>query len=298
MNIPTFPDVLSLEPSYPALLLDAYGVFYGGQASGPYPGSAKKLETLMNSGKKIGILSNTTQLSHSVMEKLEKQGIRQGSHYHFYITSGTVCQKALMERSLPFPTPKLRYILFGKPHPHVRYHEALFKSSPYTETTDPQNADFIYISVPHIQGEDQENPELFHNEVERACALNLPFLCANPDLFAHEGNPPRPVARQGSIAKIAIELGAKVYFFGKPHREVYRAAMEAFNRIGVSDPRSILMVGDTPWTDIRGGKEAMMATALVTGTGIFHETVARLGLEASIAQLGPYDRPHYLIKEL
>lgn len=298
MSIPAFPDIHSLKPDYPALLLDAYGVFYGGVAAGPYPGATKKLETLMNTGKKIGILSNTTQLASSAMEKLEKQGIRQGSHYHFYITSGTVCQKALLDKTLPFPTPHQNYLLFGKPHPHFRFHEALFKGSSYTETTDPKLADFIYISVPHIDGEDQEDPDLFRYDAEKACALGLPFLCANPDLFAHEGTPPRPVVRQGFIAKIAMELGAKVHFFGKPHREVYSVAMEAFELIDISDPESVLMVGDTPWTDIRGGNDAMMATALVTGTGIFHENVVRSGLEASLKQLLPGDLPNYLIEEL
>lgn len=298
MNMTAFPDLLSLNPSYPALLLDAYGVFYGGAASGPYPGAANKLEALMKTGKKIGILSNTTQLASSAMEKLAKQGIHRGSHYHFYITSGTVCQKALLDKALPFPTPHQSYLLFGKPHPHFRFHEALFKGSSYVETTDPEHADFIYISVPHISGEDQEDPDLFHDDVERACSLGLPFLCANPDLFAHEGTPPRPVVRQGSIAKIAMDLGAEVYFFGKPHREVYSVALEAFKALGIRDPESILMVGDTPWTDIRGGNGAMMATALVTVTGIFHENVARLGLEDSLKQLLPGDLPDYLIEEL
>ena len=34
-------------------------------------------------------------------------------------------------------------------------------------TSDIDEADFIYISIPHINGEDQENPELFREEIEK-----------------------------------------------------------------------------------------------------------------------------------
>ncbi len=43
----------------------------------------------------------------------------------------------------------------------------------YSETLDIDDADFIYVSVPHISGEDQIDPELFREEVARVILKNL-----------------------------------------------------------------------------------------------------------------------------
>lgn len=298
MNKIPLPHLYPLHQQFPAMLLDAYGVFYGGQAAGPYPGAQEKLAELMEAGVKVGILSNTTQLSSVSIEKLEKQGLLKGRHFHFFITSGEICRRALFDAKLPFPTPNKKYLLFGKPHPRFPYHEALFRGTPYSETMDPKEADFLYISVPHIEGEDQEDPSLFLEEVQRASLLGLPFLCANPDLFAHEGNPPRPVVRQGSIAKLAKQAGASVYSVGKPYPEVYLEALKEFNNLGIENPQDILMVGDTPETDIQGGRAAMMKTALILTTGIFSERVLKSGLQECLQGLAEETTPDFLIEEL
>lgn len=52
------------------------------------------------------------------------------------------------------------------------------------------------------------------------------MICINPDLFAHEGNPPKPVVRQGSIAAIYEELGGPVFYLGKPSDLIFAEAMK------------------------------------------------------------------------
>jgi glycerol-1-phosphatase len=55
-------------------------------------------------------------------------------------------------------------------------------------------------------------------------------------------------------------------FLGKPFSDIFDIALE---RIGRNvDPSRVLMVGDTPHTDILGGQLAGHATALVTGYGL------------------------------
>ena len=61
------------------------------------------------------------------------------------------------------------------------------------------------------------------------------MICVNPDRFAHEGNPPRAVVRQGSIALMHEEQGGQVFYIGKPADKMYFAAMESFLQFGVSN---------------------------------------------------------------
>ena len=101
-----FPDLLSISDKFEGILLDAYGVFWGGNAYGLLPGSKEVMEELVASGKIVGVLSNSTQLAAKETEKLQKHGLIQGKHYHFFITSGEVIRHLFLHDRLPFPTPQ------------------------------------------------------------------------------------------------------------------------------------------------------------------------------------------------
>lgn len=267
--------VLSIAEPYPGILLDAYGVFWNGNEEGLIPGSKETMEKLISLGKMVGILSNSTQLSESEIRKLEKHGLIKGAHFHFFITSGDVVKRIFTEERLPFKTARKKYYLFGRPN------YPLFQESNYEQTNMLQDADFIYLSVPQ---EDKLSVEVFKEEVSKIRLANLPMVCANPDRFAMEGKPARFVVRQGSIAALYEEMGGDVFYVGKPHAEGFFLAMSYFHQMGIKDPAQILMVGDTPETDIRGARNFGMASALITKTG-------NLSLPSS-------DKPHYFIENL
>jgi HAD superfamily hydrolase (TIGR01459 family) len=253
------------------------------------------MSKLVSKGKIVGILSNSTQLASKEIDKLHRHGLMQGNHFHFLITSGEIAKGIFSEAQLPFATPKGKFWLFGGVHPKFSSPAALFEGSGYTETSDLKQADFIYISIPHIHGEDQENPGIFREEIAKLKQTGLPMVCANPDQFAHEGNPPRAVVRQGSIAGMYEEMGGPVFFIGKPYPKAYQIAMDHFLKHRTLDPADILMVGDTPETDIRGARSYGMAAALVTKTGIMAERIAHKGLEMALQALPSKDCPDYLI---
>ena len=292
------PGIARLSSSFNGLLLDAYGVFWGGNAFGPFPGSIEVMEKLVSAGKVIGILSNATQLAAKEIAKLHLHGLVQGKHFHFFITSGEVAKEIFTRGTLPFETPRNKFFLFSGRHPLYSHHESLFQDSVYSETFDIDEADFIYISTPHIGGEDQTDPKLFLNELERLKSKNLPMICPNPDQFAHEGNPPRAVVRQGSIALMYEVLGGKVFYIGKPHNMSYNNAMSHFQEHGIANPLKILMVGDTPETDIRGARRFGMPSALVTQTGMMADRIAHYGLEEALQGLSIEDLPDYFIERL
>ena len=294
MSLKIFSNLTNISDPFKGILLDAYGVFWNGNSCGLIPGSREVMEKLIRNGKIVGILSNSTQLAAKEIDKLRLHGLQEGQHFHFLLTSGEIARKIFIDQKLSFPTPKKRYWPFCGAHPKHDFHEFLFKDTPYSATSNPQDADFIYISVPHIDGCDQKDPFLFRQEIIKLKEFHLPMVCANPDRFAHEGNPPTPVVRQGSIAALYEELGGEVYYIGKPSSQVYSAAMDLFSKHQLLDPKEILMVGDTPETDIRGARNFGMKAALITETGISSQRISNDGLEKTIQN----DPPDYCIKRL
>lgn len=291
-DVKVLPCLESISEPFDGILLDAYGVFWGGNGVGVLPGCKETMERLIAKRKVVGILSNSTQLAENEIEKLKKHGLIQGKHFHFFITSGTVGKEIFLADDLPFPTPNKKFYLFGNPHPKFSSHQTIFEETLFRETADLTQADFIYISIPHIDGEDQVDPLQFKDQVEAFKNIKLPMVCLNPDQYAHEGNPPKLVVRQGSIALMHEEQGGQVFYIGKPSDKMYSAAMQSFLKVGISQPKRILMVGDTPETDIRGARNFGMPSTLVIKTGImadrslstndlpdfFIETMAKDGL--------------------
>lgn len=290
------PNLESLCEPFDGFLLDAYGVFWGGNSIGLLSGCKDTMERLVAKGKIIGILSNSTQLAGNEIEKLKKHGLIQGKHFHFFITSGTVAKEIFLTDDLPFPTPNKKFYLLGMPHPKFLSHQAIFKDTPFQDTTDLEQADFIYISIPHINGEDQIDPHLFKDYVEAFKGNILPMVCINPDRFAHEGNPPKAVVRQGSIALLHEEQGGQVFYVGKPSDKMYAAAMKSFLNFGISNPQKVLMVGDTPETDIRGARSIGMPSALVIKTGIMADRINHQGKESALQNLSANDFPDFFIE--
>jgi len=290
------PGITGVASRFRGVLLDAYGVFWGGNAFGVLPGAKEAMAALVAQGNIVGVLSNATQRAAKEIGKLEEHGLLLGTHFHFYVTSGEVAKSLFMFQKLPFATPRNTFFLFGGVHPkYYGTHSALFEDTVYRETHDIDAADFIYLSVPHIDGKDQEDPEAFRTALEKIRSKKLVMICANPDQFAQEGNPPRLVVRQGTLAKMYEEMGGPVFYIGKPYPAVYNAAMQEFQRYDIGKPADILMVGDNPKTDIRGAREFGMSSALITQTGIMADTIHHHGLNQAIAALEPSDKPDYFI---
>ncbi len=290
-------DLECIAEPFAGILLDAYGVFWCGDDRGLLPGCKEAMERLVAKGKIIGVLSNTTQLAKNEIDKLQKHGLIQGKHYHFYITSGEVAKGMFLGNFPLFPTPNKKYYLFGEPHPKYMTHQGIFQETPFQETKELSEADFVYISIPHIDGIDQIDPAAFKSIVERFKGIAIPMVCANSDHFAHEGNPPRQVVRQGSIARMHEEQGGKVIYLGKPSEKMFTVAMQAFADFGIVQSLQVLMVGDTPETDIRGAQNAGIPSALITKTGITADRIADQGL-SYLLTLPAQDTPDFFISRM
>lgn len=297
-NIQIYPHLNAISHSFPAILLDAYGVFWGGNQVGLLPGAKEAMHLLVSQGKIVGILSNTTQLVEKEIQKLHTHGLIQEKHFHFLLTSGEIGRSLFLQEKLPFATPRKKFWVLGDLHPRFSPHHQIFQGTSFLETGELLEADFIYISIPHIQGEDQIDPEVFRDQLLPLKKFNLPMICPNPDRFAHEGFPPKAVVRQGSIASLYEELGGEVFYFGKPHATAYTSAMEQFAKYRIHNPADVIMIGDTPETDIRGARQFGMKAALVTQTGIMGDRIARSNFELANQSLDSKDQPHFYLRQL
>jgi HAD superfamily hydrolase (TIGR01459 family) len=269
----THHSLQDITAPHKGVLLDAYGVFWAGNAAGSIPGSKEAMQNLVQNGKIVGILSNSTRLASAEIEKLDRHKIHMGQHYHFLITSGEIIRTILLKQSLPFKPMNNHFFVLGGPYPTPGFHNEIFTGSIFAETDQLAHASFIYVSTPQIDGKDQTDPVVFVKNIENCKEYNLPMICANPDLFAHEGNPPQAVVRQGSLAKYYESLGGKVFYIGKPYAEAYSCAMQAFSHYHIKCPSDIIMIGDTPETDVRGAKNFGMQAALITETGIMADRI-------------------------
>lgn len=298
-TVPSYPslEMALRDKNYSTLFLDAWGVFWDGNERGAFPGSLQTMERLFAAGKKIVILSNSTQPSQNEIRKYSAQGFVQGKHFHFLITSGDLAKELFSTDKLPFPTPNKKYILLFPTHPRFAPSSTLFDTSSFRETNDLKEADFIYINIPHMNGVDQEEKEIFRPMVEQFLESKKPMVCANPDLYASEGSPSRLVVRQGTIAALYEEMGGSVFYTGKPFSAIFERAYEQINRLASTSKEEILMVGDTPETDIRGARSFGIHSALITHTGIMTERIARKGSKA-IQSLPPTDIPSIFVDRL
>lgn len=298
MEISIHKDLRSIANRFDAILLDAYGVFWQGNSLGLYPESSSTLEGLVKAKKIVGILSNSTQLGQKEVEKLHRHGLIKGTHFHFLITSGDLAQKIFRTDTLPFATRNKAYHLFGPPHPKFSSHATLFENSLFVESNDPQKSDFIYLTIPHIDGNDKTDLSSFKNRAQELIETRLPMVCANPDRFAHEGNPPKAYIRQGSIAHLYEELGGSVFYIGKPSAYAFQTAYDEFCKYKEFSLEEILMVGDTPETDIRGSNRFKITSCLITNTGIFKDRINTFGLQSAIESLSVEDLPDFYIEAL
>jgi HAD superfamily hydrolase (TIGR01459 family) len=299
------PPVLdTLQPiiaKYKAVLLDAFGVFWGSNAVGLLPHAREAMAALRAQGVIVGILSNSSLLAHLEIEKFQRYGLHQETHFNFMFTAGEVANWHLktpgssLNQSLQTKAGKKFFVI---PPLDSQEHLEVFEGTGYTVTDNLAEAAFIFITTPRLQQQEQPDVAAFQQIVQALQHTRLPMLCVNPDLFAHAGNPPRLVVRQGSIAAMYEQMGGSVVYVGKPFAAAYEAALTTFATYGVHNPAEILMIGDTPETDIRGGNQCNMHTALIIKFGIMAERLRYTDLNTALASLPAIDQPTYVLEQL
>jgi HAD superfamily hydrolase (TIGR01459 family) len=213
------------------------------------------MAALKQRGKRILLLSNAPRRSHLAIARMDEMGIPRDV-YDGVLTSGEAAQNALAARADDWHR-RLghRAYLLGPPKD-----DSALEDVPDERVDDLAQADYIVNVGVRRRTDGLADYEAFLADAARR---KLPMVCCNPDLEVLRGDDRELCA--GALARRYEELGGEVYYHGKPHAPIYA---ESLKRLGLSDPRRVLAVGDALRTDVAGAAASGMDSVFVASTGI------------------------------
>ncbi len=290
-------NIFSVADLYDTFFIDMYGVLFDG--SELYSGTLATLKKLKEIGKKIVLVSNTSQLSSDAMRGYTERGMNRGTHYDHFVTAGELLHNILVHHKDVFnkqigkELSTVKYLFMGNTN--------VFNDTEISRANTYEEADLVYVASPrshygsvrvdNLYDENGNKVEIeefldrdwktlrddqgrqglaeFALQLEKLATLGKTLFLSNPDVFApfriDDGK--HPVATQGAIGFYYEKVfGGKVLYFGKPFVEIFEFA----KKVSSSETDKILMIGDTLWTDVLGAHNAGIDSALVM-TGVSGE---------------------------
>ena len=210
--------------AYDTFVIDLWGVIHNGIKLNAR--AIEVIDQLKLKSKKIVFLSNAPRPSTKVIDFLLKMKMNK-KHLLNVMTSGEAAMHAINQNK------------FGKNFFHLGPpRDASIFEKVKDNKTEIEKCDFILCTG--LLDEYEENMDYYKNFLTKHTSKKL--VCTNPDLIVHRGNKEEYCA--GFIAKIFEELGGKVVYYGKPHKEIYKLCFK--------ENEKVLAIGDNLRTDIKG----------------------------------------------
>ena len=200
--------------------------------------AVEAVDQLKNNSKKIIFLSNAPRPSSKVVNFLLKMKLDK-KYLSNVMTSGEAAMHAINQNK------------FGKTFFHLgpSRDNSLFEKQKDNKT-EINKCDFILCTGLFDEHEDDLN--YYKKFLEKQISKKL--VCTNPDLTVHRGNIEELCA--GSVAKVFEELGGKVIYYGKPHKEIYSKCFDKNEKV--------LAIGDNLRTDIKGANNLNIDSIFIT----------------------------------
>jgi HAD superfamily hydrolase (TIGR01459 family) len=215
------------------------------------------------------LLTNAPVPVHRVVAMLEARHVSSDA-YDGIVSSGEIALAHMADA-------RYRRVYFIGP----RARDAAFFERSAAAETDLEQAEAIVCTG--LNDDINETVENYREVLERAKALGLPFVCANPDLVVDVGG--RLFLCAGAIADAYAQIGGKVFWAGKPHAAAYAASKALAEKVRgteVADER-VLVIGDAVRTDLTGAQNAGLDALFIAGGIHRHEAMA--GAEIDKAKL-------------
>ncbi|WP_338787245.1 HAD-IIA family hydrolase [Metabacillus sp. FJAT-53654] len=251
-------------------IFDLDGSVYSGNRL--YTGVQKLLQLLSFRRKKIFFLSNnSTDTAESIRKKLQGMGL--SIHHASILVATELVGDYLLEKY-----GKVRVKTFG-----TTALEQSIKSCGHiiSSASSKDPCDVVVVG---------RDPSFTYEKLydcSRTLANGAKLVAVNPDLF-HPGEDGSRVPETGAIiSAIQAVSGYSDYeSVGKPFDYSFKKIQEQ----SLSEPKSCIMIGDNPYTDILGGYMAGMHTAWISHGELFP---SELGFKpdvtvSSIGELVPY----------
>ncbi|MEP5730433.1 MAG: TIGR01459 family HAD-type hydrolase [Sulfitobacter sp.] len=245
------PNLDALADEFDVFLLDAFGVLNIGETH--IDGVPERVKRLQAAGKRVMIVSNAAGVPHAgLMQKYQRLGYDFASQD--LITSRKATLHALHN------APPLKWGLMAS------LSAGQGDLEPFDMTYLAEDATIYDQAEAFVMLGSAEWTETRQSLLEASLRAHpRPVYVGNPDIVA-----PRETGfsvEPGHYAhRLANETGVEVQFFGKPFGNIYDLA---FAQLGSLDRNRIVMVGDSLHTDILGGQNAGVKTALISGFGLF-----------------------------
>lgn len=263
-------DLLAIADRYDAMLLDGFGVLNCGDAA--VPGMPAVWTALREQGVELLILSNgATGQTADAVEKYRHLGFPVSNDD--VLTSRDATREALRQHAVSKPDWRWGVSPMGG-----RLLDDLDgQFVPLDACVEMDSLDgFLLITTLHWT-------EGLSATLEQALRRSpRPVWVANPDVTApftsHFSLEPGYLAR--NLAKIP---GVDVQWYGKPHTNVYELAFERLAALlGTFEKSRILMVGDSPHTDVLGARISGIDSCMTVDFGLLRGQ----DLNARLAQAG------------
>ena len=242
---------------YNVILFDAYGVLAGSKSV--VPGAVEAIDRLNELGKPYYVLTNdASALPETTAARYSRMGLYIDADR--IITSGSLLPRHFQESGLTGS----RCVVLGTDD-SARYVEAARGCM----VSCVQEFDTLVLgdqSWPKFLETANRVLTALFNKIDKGQGVNL--VLPNPDLIYPDGN---GFGFASGTAAMMFESALALRYpgrsdlrftrLGKPHAAMFE---EALRRSGTMD---MVMIGDTPETDIRGANDFGIASALVeTGT--------------------------------
>jgi len=239
--VPIHAGLSGLADDYDCFVVDLWGVLHDGVRA--FPAAVDCLAELKARGKRILILSNAPRRAASVAQRNLELGIAP-ELADLVMSSGEAAWRHLKTRSDPW------YGALGRRCYHLGPDRDLGMRAglDYDFVDDLKRADFI-LNTGVLSAE--HGVEAYGDLLREAKALDLPMVCANPDLEVVRGGKREICA--GAVAVYYEEFGGRVRYHGKPDREIYDICFEL---LGQGRRERVVAIGDSLRTDIAGARNA------------------------------------------
>ena len=211
--------------NYDHFIIDLWGVVHNGIR--PYQGAMKAIEELYNNKKSFFFLSNAPRPVNDVRKFLNEKMKINEKFLKNILTSGEAAINSIKN----FDHGKFFFHL--GPDRDRKIYQGLENYKTKLEKCD-------YILCTGLYDNQMSKLEFYEKLLENS--LDKKMICTNPDLIVDKGNTQEYCA--GTLAKLFENIGGKVTYFGKPHKEIYNSIL------GEKD--KALIIGDNLRTDIKG----------------------------------------------
>jgi len=230
-----------LDPKYRLILCDIWGVVHDGVTL--YPGAAARLSQWRDQGRCVILITNAPRTAEAVTQQLARIGLPRRC-WDGIATGGEAGIAAL---------------------------NALGGTVGFIGTSDDRailenrgvcialGEDFSHLACTGLT-EQRHDPEEYRIDLQTWAERGVTMHCLNPDRVVMRGGVLEACA--GAIADIYEGIGGRVIWYGKPHRAIYRHAL---NLGGDPPPDAVLAIGDALQTDILGAATMGFDAIFVSG---------------------------------